>query len=90
MSLGKTIKIARIHKGMKQKDLVAATGLSSGRISAIESDTLDPPFSAMQTIATILGLSLDALPPATHPSRISDRGPWTAKARAKRARAGKG
>jgi transcriptional regulator with XRE-family HTH domain len=90
MSVGREIKKARIDKRMRQKDVVQATGLGVNRISAIESDMADPPFSVMQTLARVLGFSLDSLPPVERPSRISQRRAGPAPARAQRAVAGKG
>jgi transcriptional regulator with XRE-family HTH domain len=73
MSVGAEIKKARIDKGLKQKDLVATTGISQKYISFLETDKLDPPLSIMQTMATLLGLRLDTLPPVARPNRRAGR-----------------
>jgi transcriptional regulator with XRE-family HTH domain len=80
-SVGREIRKARIDKRMTQHDLVQATGLRPWNISTIERDKADPPFSVMQQIATVLGISLDALPPVERPSRRLGRGAKKATAR---------
>ena len=61
MTLGHEIKKARIDKDWKQKDLVAATGLSQKYVSEIENGHADPSFSIVQRIVKALGMSLDHL-----------------------------
>lgn len=67
MTLGREIKKARIDKDWKQKDLVAATGLSQKYVSAIENDQAEPSFAIVKRLAKALGLSLDHLAQAGDP-----------------------
>jgi len=60
-TLGKEIKKARIDKGLKQKDLMALTGLSQKHLSLIENDDVDPGVSVLRKIALALGVSADTL-----------------------------
>jgi transcriptional regulator with XRE-family HTH domain len=52
---------ARIDKGLKQKDLLALTGLSQKHLSQIENDDVDPGASVLRRIALALGVSADTL-----------------------------
>ena len=60
-TLGKEIKKARIDKGLKQKDLMALTGLSQKHLSLIENDDVDPGVSVLRKIVLALGVSADTL-----------------------------
>jgi predicted transcriptional regulator len=60
-TLGKEIKKARIDKGLKQKDLMALTGLTQKHLSLIENDGVDPAVSVLRKIALALGVSADQL-----------------------------
>ena len=60
-TLGKEIKKARIDKGLKQKDLMALTGLSQKHLSLIENDAVDPGASVLRKIALGLRVSADTL-----------------------------
>jgi transcriptional regulator with XRE-family HTH domain len=60
-TLGKEIKKARIDKGLKQKDLMALTGLTQKHLSLIENDDVDPGVSVLRKIVLALGVSADQL-----------------------------
>jgi transcriptional regulator with XRE-family HTH domain len=53
-SLGQKITIARISKGLKQKELADKAGLSQKYVSQIEHDHVDPRWSIVVRIATAL------------------------------------
>lgn len=61
VSLGKEIKKARIDKGLNQVELQKITGISQKHISAIECDNVDPRWSMMKRLASVLDLDLAAL-----------------------------
>ena len=60
-TLGKEIKKACIDKGLKQKDLMALTGLAQKHLSLIENDDVDPRVSVLRKIALALRVSADQL-----------------------------
>jgi len=63
-TLGQTIKIWRIQRGMQQQALSQATGLSQKYLSQIEHDHVDPRFSIIVRIARALDMPLHALMPS--------------------------
>jgi transcriptional regulator with XRE-family HTH domain len=71
-SLGKTIVKARVDKGMKQKALWQASGLSQRYLSAVEHGRADPSVSVLRRIAHALGLSAaDLLRATDEPALLS-------------------
>lgn len=61
MTLGQTIKGRRASLGIEQIELARQINSHRGRISRIENDLVDPPFSVAKKLATILDFSLDSL-----------------------------
>jgi transcriptional regulator with XRE-family HTH domain len=59
--LVRKIKKAWIDKGLKQKALMALTGLTQKHLSLIENDGVDPAVSVLRKIALALGVSADQL-----------------------------
>lgn len=53
-TIGRQIRIARVAKGMQQKDLAEATGLKRSVISLIETGRVNPTDDELQKIRTIL------------------------------------
>ena len=55
------IKVARVQKGMTQKDLAAAVGVSRQTINAIEQGEYNPTIKLCRAICRVLGKTLDEL-----------------------------
>jgi transcriptional regulator with XRE-family HTH domain len=60
-SLGKRIKIARIERGISQRELARQTGLRQSHLSLIENDKHDPSATAVRTIARVLRVNANYL-----------------------------
>lgn len=56
-----SIKVARVQKGMTQKDLAAAVGVSRQTINAIEQGEYNPTIKLCRAICRVLGKTLDEL-----------------------------
>ena len=56
-----SIKVARVQKGMTQKDLAAAVGVSRQTINAIEQGEYNPTIKLCRAICQVLGKTLDEL-----------------------------
>ena len=61
MSLGTAIRVARVQRNIKQKDLSLATGISVNYLSEIELNKTDPRWGCVATIASALGVPLGDL-----------------------------
>ena len=55
------IKVARVQKGMTQKDLAAAVGVSRQTINALEQGEYNPTIKLCRAICRVLGKTLDEL-----------------------------
>ncbi len=60
-SLGKRLKIARIERGMSQRQLADKAGLHQSHLSMIESDKHDPSATIVRTLAQVLSVNADFL-----------------------------
>lgn len=60
-SLGKNIKLCRMLKDLKQKELANEAGISVSYLSLLERDRRDPSLSTLQKITVALGISLPTL-----------------------------
>ena len=60
-SLGKRLKIARIERGISQRQLAQQTGLRQSHLSMIENDKHDPSATMVRTLARALGVTTDYL-----------------------------
>ena len=56
-----SIKVARVQKGMTQKDLAAAVGVSRQTINAIEQGEYNPTIKLCRAICRVLDKTLDEL-----------------------------
>lgn len=54
MNIGKAIKLCRINKNLKQRELAELAGISVSYISLLEINKRDPSFSLVQRIAVAL------------------------------------
>lgn len=54
MDIGKAIKLCRINKNLKQRELAERAGISVSYISLLEINKRDPSFSLIQRIADAL------------------------------------
>ena len=61
MNLGKTIKLVRTRKGMKQKKLAESAGISVSYLSLIEQGRRDPNMRTLEGIANALNVPLSIL-----------------------------
>lgn len=61
MTLGEKIKKIREAKGFSQKQVGEQLGMTSQNYGKWETGKVDPPLSKLQTLATILGVSLESL-----------------------------
>ncbi len=61
MNLGKTIQTCRKARGLKQYELAASAGLSESYLSLVEKNKREPSLSALEGIASALGVPLSAL-----------------------------
>ncbi len=57
-SSGKNIKLCRVLKGLKQKELANEAEISVSYLSLLERDKRDPSLSTLQKITTALSISL--------------------------------
>jgi transcriptional regulator with XRE-family HTH domain len=57
--LGRRIRIARIGRAMRRKDLAAAIGKSYGHVANIENGHSQPSPETLVDIANALGLKID-------------------------------
>lgn len=57
-SLGKNIKLCRVLKGLRQKELANEAGISVSYLSLLERDKRNPSLSTLQKITTTLSISL--------------------------------
>jgi len=73
MSLGKKVKALRNKKGMNQKDVADASGISQATISRIESEQVNQLKSeALKRLAGALGVTVDYLVERTDELTPSD------------------
>jgi len=63
MTLGETIRAARVAKGLRLTDLAASIGTDAGTMSRIETGKRDPSLRQLRGIAKALG---------TKPGRLVD------------------
>ena len=61
MDIGKSIKLCRTIKGLKQKALAGLAGISVSYLSLIERGKRDPNVSRVEKIAKAMGISLMVL-----------------------------
>jgi transcriptional regulator with XRE-family HTH domain len=61
MTIGQTIKDARIRKGLTQEELAEKTDISIRTIQRIESDEVDPRSYTLSTLARVLDLNYEEL-----------------------------
>ncbi len=61
MTLGAAIKLIRTARGIKQKDLAAALGVSANYISLLEKGEREPSLAALRKIASALGVPTTVL-----------------------------
>ncbi len=61
MQIGEKIRDLRKEKGMTLRDLAEKVNITSGYISQIERDQIDPSFSVLRRIASTLEVSLASL-----------------------------
>ncbi len=61
MNLGNTINNIRKHKGLKQADLAAQSGLTQAYVSQIEKNKKEPNMSALKKICEVLGIPMPVL-----------------------------
>ena len=59
--IGKTIRVVRLAKGIKVKELATAAGLSPAFISLVEAGDREPSLTAIRSIADALGVPSDLL-----------------------------
>jgi transcriptional regulator with XRE-family HTH domain len=59
MNIGQKIKKLRELKGLKQEDLAHKLGITQSAYSKMEIGTVDIPFSKLEEIASILGISIE-------------------------------
>lgn len=57
--IGPFLAVRRAMKGLKQQDVAAAAGVTSGCVSAIEAGTNAGRFSSVVAIAAALGLEIE-------------------------------
>lgn len=77
MSFGDQLKTLRVAKGMSQKQLADAAGLSQQAVATYELNTREPGWSAVQRLASVLGVDCRAFqaegdappPPPAKPGR---------------------
>jgi transcriptional regulator with XRE-family HTH domain len=60
-SLGLRIRLARIRRGLSQRQLAALVGLSLNALSAIERNSSNPSTRTLTALATVLQVSTDYL-----------------------------
>jgi len=60
-SLGKRVKMARIERGISQRQLAQHTGLRQSHLSLVENDKHDPSATLVRTVALALDVSTDYL-----------------------------
>lgn len=58
MSIGKNLKLFRISKNMKQKELADELGKSVQYLSAIENNKKEPSLSLLKKISSLLGIPI--------------------------------
>lgn len=61
MNIGKAIKMCRLQKGWKQRELADKSDITVSYLSLIERSERDPNISTLQAIATALGIPLSIL-----------------------------
>jgi len=61
MKIGKTLKLVRIMKGLKQKDLADKLGISPNYLSAVENDKREPSLSFIKMVSEELDVPLSFL-----------------------------
>jgi len=61
MNIGKTIQTCRKARGLKQYELATFAGLSESYLSLVEKDKREPSLSALEGIASALGVPLSVL-----------------------------
>lgn len=61
MAIGDRIKELRVSKGLNQKDLADATGITRSTISAYENGRMVPPASAVTVLMKALGVDANCL-----------------------------
>ena len=61
MKIGKTLKLVRILKGLRQKDLADKLGISPNYLSAVENDKREPSLSFVKLVSKELDVPLSFL-----------------------------
>ncbi len=61
MGKNQAIRLARMEKGMTQKDLAQAVGVSRQTVNAIEQGDYNPTIRLCRAICRVLGKTLDEL-----------------------------
>jgi len=61
MSLGKRLKVARLNKGLTQKEAAKHLGITFQALSNYERDMRDPDTKLLKSMAELYGVSADAL-----------------------------
>lgn len=61
MKIGKTLKLIRILKGLKQKDLADKLGISPNYLSSVENDKREPSFSFIKLVSKELDVPVSFL-----------------------------
>ena len=61
MKIGKTLKLVRIMKGLRQKDLADKLGISPNYLSAVENDKREPSLSFIKLVSKELDVPLSFL-----------------------------
>ncbi len=60
--IARSLKQARLNKGLSQRELSAVSGLPQSHISNIESGAVDLRLSSLLSLARILGLEIELVP----------------------------
>ncbi len=61
MGKNQAVKLARLKKGLTQKDLAQAVGVSRQTVNAIEQGDYNPTIRLCRAICKVLGKTLDEL-----------------------------
>ncbi len=61
MGKNQAVKLARLEKGLTQKDLAQAVGVSRQTVNAIEQGDYNPTIRLCRAICKVLGKTLDEL-----------------------------
>ena len=61
MKVGRTLKLIRVLKGLKQKDLADKLGVSPNYLSSVENDKKDPSLSFIKEASRVLDIPVGFL-----------------------------